>query len=235
MSYNLTTMQSIYHGQDEIVEIKHNNVSVYQKSIVSEYLIKYTTTDNQQITPYNTSGLTILEHTFVNNVGRISVDPQTSVIPQNFLKNCTTLLTVEYGENLTFNDRGYQHDGCTNLENVKLPDKMTKIVQRTFRDNPLIREVTIPATVNTISASWPFYHTNLQNGTYLGPTLIFKSSSPVTNFTDTGSTQKPFSPNYPNTIIDTIYVPDESVSDYQNATYFNEIPNILPISQYPTV
>lgn len=32
MSYNLTTMQSIYHELDEIVEITHNNVDVYQKS-----------------------------------------------------------------------------------------------------------------------------------------------------------------------------------------------------------
>lgn len=32
MSYNLTTMQSIFYGQSEIVEITHNNSKVYQKS-----------------------------------------------------------------------------------------------------------------------------------------------------------------------------------------------------------
>lgn len=32
MSYNLTTMQSIYHNQDEIVEITYNGSPVYQKA-----------------------------------------------------------------------------------------------------------------------------------------------------------------------------------------------------------
>lgn len=37
MSYNLTTMQSIYHNQDEIVEITYNNSSVYHKSSGPDY------------------------------------------------------------------------------------------------------------------------------------------------------------------------------------------------------
>ena len=37
MSYNLTTMQSIYHNQDEIVEITYNGSSVYQKSSGPDY------------------------------------------------------------------------------------------------------------------------------------------------------------------------------------------------------
>lgn len=37
MSYNLTTMQSIYHGQDEIVEISYNGSLVYQKSSGPDY------------------------------------------------------------------------------------------------------------------------------------------------------------------------------------------------------
>lgn len=37
MPYNLTTMQSIYHGQDEIVEITYNGSSVYQKSSGPDY------------------------------------------------------------------------------------------------------------------------------------------------------------------------------------------------------
>ena len=37
MSYNLTTMQSIYHGQDEIVEITYNGSSIYHKSSGPDY------------------------------------------------------------------------------------------------------------------------------------------------------------------------------------------------------
>ena len=37
MSYNLTTMQSIYHNEDEIIEITHNGSSVYQKSSGPDY------------------------------------------------------------------------------------------------------------------------------------------------------------------------------------------------------
>lgn len=37
MPYDLTTMQSIYHGQNEIVEITYNNSPVYQKSSGPDY------------------------------------------------------------------------------------------------------------------------------------------------------------------------------------------------------
>lgn len=37
MPYNLTTMQSIYHNQDEIVEITYNGSPVYQKSSGPDY------------------------------------------------------------------------------------------------------------------------------------------------------------------------------------------------------
>ena len=70
MSYNLTTMQSIYHNQDEIVEITYNNSPVYQKSGPTPpptYDIRYTTTNNQKLTlPSETD---VASHTFNNNEG----------------------------------------------------------------------------------------------------------------------------------------------------------------------
>ena len=80
MSYNLTTMQSIYHNQDEIVEITYNNSPVYQKSgptPPSTYDIRYTTTDNQQLTLSSSTG--VVSHTFENNTGYITLDSNKEV------------------------------------------------------------------------------------------------------------------------------------------------------------
>lgn len=54
MSYNLTTMQSIFYGQSEIVEITHNNSKVYQKSgpgpdYTEPFYVQNTTNESQTV------------------------------------------------------------------------------------------------------------------------------------------------------------------------------------------
>lgn len=230
MPYNLSTMQSIFCNNKEITEIRYNGSLVYSKSEpVGPYQILYTSTDNQIITPYTTSGLNIIEHTFSNNVGKITLSDQTPVLPSRFWQNRTTLRTIKYGANLTFHLDGYQHNGCTALESAELPANLTTIVQRLFRENPLLTLVNIPATVNTIYTEWPFFHTNLQNGTYIGSVLIFHNPTPPAFATMSDQNGHPFSPTWPNTIINTVYVPSSSLMYYRNTQYFSDIPNVMPI------
>ena len=89
MPYNLTTMQSIYHGQDEIELITYNNSPVYQKSgPVQNYDIRYTTTNNQKLTLADESD--VAQHEFSSGVGYILLNTNTQV-PYQFFSNCTTL------------------------------------------------------------------------------------------------------------------------------------------------
>lgn len=68
MSYNLTTMQSIYHGQDEIVEITYNNSPVYNRTIESDnfYISPTSSSGRITLTPnYTVKNTTTLRFTFV--------------------------------------------------------------------------------------------------------------------------------------------------------------------------
>ena len=122
-----------------------------------DYHIRYTTTDNNQL---SISSSIITNHTFVGNVGDITLN--TTEVPARFFESKTTLKTLSYGNNLTFNIGGYQHSGCTGLESVVLPSNLTMIPQRLFRTCSKLGRVDIPASVTTWSRAWPFYYAGSQ-------------------------------------------------------------------------
>ena len=183
MSYNLTTMQSIYHNQDEIVEITYNNSPVYQKSgptPPSTYDIRYTTTDNQQLTLSSSTG--VVSHTFENNTGYITLDSNKEV-PASMFQYCTTLHKIYYSTGVTFeSSNGYQHDGCTSLDYVELPSDLVEIPLRCFRECESLCEMTVPSTVTTIGifAWWKCGLNNHTSG-YYQPDIKFTSITPAQN------------------------------------------------------
>lgn len=181
MPYNLTTMQSIYHNQDEIVEITYNNSIVYQKSgPTPAYDIRYTTTDNQQLTLSSSTG--VVSHTFENNNGYITLDSNKEV-PASMFQYCTTLHKIYYSTGVTFDSsNGYQHDGCTSLDYVELPSDLVEIPPRCFRECESLCEMTVPSTVTTIGifAWWKCGLNNHTSGHYQ-PDIKFTSITPAQN------------------------------------------------------
>lgn len=68
MSYNLTTMESIYHIQDEILEVMYNNSPVYNHTIESDnfYISPTSSSGRITLTPnYTVKNTTTLRFTFV--------------------------------------------------------------------------------------------------------------------------------------------------------------------------
>lgn len=217
MSYNLTTMQSIYHNQDEIVEITYDNSPVYQKSGPTPpltYDIRYTTTNNQRLSLYSSTG--VVSHTFENNVGYITLD-SSKTVPYRMFNSCTTLHKIYYSAGVTFSADGYQHADCTSLDYIQLPSDLTTIVQRLVRECTSLMSMTIPASVTSIGA-YPWWHSGLGNhtaGKYQTDVTFLSTTPPVA----TGSS------GYP----ERSFITDDSATQVRD---YNVIYKIVPCSSY---
>lgn len=225
MPYNLTTMQSIYHGQDEIELITYNNSPVYQKSgPVQNYDIRYTTTNNQKLTLADESD--VAQHEFYSGVGYILLNANTPV-PYQFFSNCTTLATVRYEAGVTFDFAGRQHDGCTSLIYVSLPSDLAIIPTYCFKECYSLNSITIPSTVSAIY-DYAFYECgrdNHNNG-YYQPDVKFTSATvPTASSVNAFMTETAASVTAYNTIYK--LVPYESYPDYCIAQYWLETNNYI--------
>lgn len=91
MPYNLTTMQSIYHNQDEIVEITYNGSPVYQKSSGPDYTEPFyvenisNADETLNIVKYSSSAPTLtieysINKTTWNTLGTTSTTPLTRTL-----------------------------------------------------------------------------------------------------------------------------------------------------------
>lgn len=226
MPYNLTTMQSIYHNQDEIVEITYNDSVVYQKGgPVSSYDIRYTTTNDQKLTLHTETG--VASHEFSGGVGYITLDANTPV-PYSLFYNCTTLETVRYADGVTFDTQGRQHELCTSLNRVVLPSDLTAIPPRCFRACTSLNTMTVPSTVTSLGI-YIWWHCGLdyKNTGHYQPEIKFTSAVPPV-----ASDLKTFITEDPNSEVDTyntIYklVPYETYPDYFTAQYWKETNNYI--------
>lgn len=225
MPYNLTTMQSIYYGQDEIELITYNNRPVYQKSgPVQNYDIRYTTTNNQKLTLADESD--VAQHSFSSGVGYILLNANTPV-PYQFFSNCTTLATVRYEDGVTFDFAGRQHDGCTSLTYVILPSDLTVVPTYCFKECYSLNSIILPSTVSAIY-DYAFYECgrdNHNNG-YYQPDVKFTSATvPTASSVNAFMTETAASVTAYNTIYK--LVPYESYPDYCVAQYWKETNNYI--------
>lgn len=226
----LQDYNKLFEQNSNIRRIIVNGNSVWpSKPINDSYTIVYTSTNNAMITPYSTTGLTILSHTFVNNVGTIVIDSLTPSIPKRFWYNKTTLETVSYGSHITFSSEGYIHEGCSNLANVKLPNDLISLPQRMFRICEKLMSVSIPATVTNWGA-YPFWKMGLKDGHHT-PTVYVNNPVPI-DCSSMGNWKYLFISEDPassfNSNLNTPYfvVPASAYNDYVNDTYWGQLPNL---------
>lgn len=227
----LQDYNKLFEYTDNIKKIYVNNSVVWPAVInkINPYTIVYTSTNNQRITPYDTSGLTIVSHTFVNNIGTIVVSQSTTEIPYRFWYGKTTLKTVAYGSHLRFSSRGYTHEGCSNLDSVILPDDLIFLPQRMFRICEKLMSVSIPATV-TNWGPYPFWRMGLKDGHHT-PTVYVNNPVPV-DCSTIGNWKFLFISEDPSTYFSSnvntpyFYVPSSAYNTYANDTYWGQLPNL---------
>lgn len=227
----LQDYNKLFEHTDNIKKIYVNNSVVWPAEInkIDPYTIVYTSTNNRMITPYDTTGLTIDSHTFVNNVGKIVVNQLTTELPYRFWYGKTALKTVAYGSHLTFNSRGYTHEGCSNLDSVILPNDLTFLPQRMFRICEKLMSVSIPATVRYWGA-YPFWLMGLKDGHHT-PTVYVNNPVPIdcssiANWKYLFISEDPST--YFNSNLNTPYfvVPASAYNNYVNDTYWGQLPSL---------
>ena len=180
---------------------------------VPDYHIRYTTTNNQQQN-FNTTGLTVLSHTFNNGVGEMVLDPSTLTLPQYFADN-NTLATIEFGNGILFTNQYVlaSRNETSNLTSVTFPSDLTYIGHRVVRNRKGITTLDIPATVTSIGA-WIGWKSSLQ-------TVICRATTPPTIETEAFILVEPYTISSTN-IISTVYVPANSVTAYQTASKWSD-------------
>lgn len=210
--------------QDKIYNIK------YEAQIIGDNEIRYTSTDNQQINNFTTTGLTILSHTFTNGVGSIVLDPSTVDLPSLFANN-TRLDTIEFGKNILLNNEKVlaSNNETTVLSSITLPANLTTVGARLLRNRRGISTLDIPATVTSIGTFMVW--TNDWNREFL-QSITCRPTIPPTIEKFTFVVGEPSSAIQGN-FVPIVYVPATSVTAYQTATVWSEYVaagmQILPI------
>jgi uncharacterized repeat protein (TIGR02543 family) len=191
---------------------------------VPDYHIRYTTTNNQQQN-FNTTGLTVLSHTFNDGVGEMVLDPSTLTLPQYFADS-NTLARIKFGDGILFTNQYVlaSRNETSNLTSVTFPSDLTYIGHRVVRNRKGITTLDIPATVTSIGA-WIGWKSSLQ-------TVICRATTPPTIETEAFILVEPYTISSTN-IISTVYVPANSVTAYQTASVWSDYVaagmQILPI------
>ena len=102
--------------------------TLYAKWINNDWIITYTSTDGNIVTPYATDvfGANIVSNTYENGVGTITFDgPVTSI-------------------------GGFAFDGCSNLASLTIPNSITNIGRAAFQECSSLTSITIPNSVTSI-------------------------------------------------------------------------------------
>ena len=133
-------------------------INVTQASFPSSNVIRYTSSDNSVVIPYNTSafGANIMAITYENGVGIIKLDaPATSIGAQAFY-NATTLTSVTIPTSVTTIETA-AFRGCSSLSNVVIPDSVLSIGDNAFYGCTSLPVVTISQNITSIGAA-AFYN-----------------------------------------------------------------------------
>lgn len=192
-------------------------------------LLKYTTSNNKQISLYSYTN--VLFDSFENRVGYVFY--YKGVIPSSAFYNCSRLTSVTIGNSVT-SIGNEAFDGCSSLTSVtigdsvtsigneafyncssltsiSIPDCVTSIGTYAFNNCTLLTSVTIPNSVASIG-TYAFYKCTSLKEVYCKPTTPPTGGSNMFSYYNYG--YKP--------IGCTIYVPTASVEAYKAKQYWSE-------------
>lgn len=218
---DLSQVTDIMLGNETVTQIQDSlgNVlwSATPTPTIADNEIKYTSTNNQKINDFNTTGLTILSHTFENGVGSILLDPTTLSLPEYFIDNVSNIDTIELGGDIVLdNERILASNDVTSvLSSITLPANLTYLGARLFRNRRGVTTLDIPAGVTSIGAfiGWSTSD-SLQS-------IICRPTTPPTIDRKSFVIKEP-SNLISNNFVPIVYVPAASVTAYQTASVWSD-------------
>ena len=124
--------------------------TLYAKWINSDWIITYTSTDGNIVTPYATDvfGANIVSNTYENGVGTITFDgPVTSIGDQAF-RWCNSLTSITIPNSvMSIGGRALSH--CTSLTSITIPNSVTSIENSAFRGCSSIVSMSVKSSNTT--------------------------------------------------------------------------------------
>ena len=148
--------------------------TLYAKWIDETWVIKYTSTDGNIVTPYATDvfGANIVNNTYEDGVGTLTFDGAVTCIGDSAFYNCDGLVLITIPNNVTSigNNAFYNCDGlismtipnsvtsvgdfaffrCLGFSSITIPNGVTKIGSHAFRECSSLKSITIPSSVMEI-------------------------------------------------------------------------------------
>lgn len=171
MSYNLTTMQSIFLNNKEITLIKHNNKTVYQKAanLPAANEIWYTSTNNTlinlggaEVCDENNNPLSLIFHgvdgdhcviRYSGNIHHINTNYE------SFISSDGNLLTITFS-NYYSEAYSWFIQNCPNLTAINFGDNTNSqlygIGNSSFSDNPSLTSIIIPPSLDKVWEGYSF-------------------------------------------------------------------------------
>lgn len=189
-----------------------------------EYYIKFADDRIEaQLRKYMPNSATSYSNYFQTHTGVTYEFAKTVPVWQGWLEDIKSTLVhfdeFQYFENITSFDRG-QFDNAANLVSIKLPSKLVDIPGWCFDQCTSLDSLDIPATVQTVGR---VAFRNLPSLRY----MIMRPVVPPTINTDEGGIIQGGSYS--------IYVPDNSLTTYQNAENWSTYSSMFkPLSQFTT-
>ncbi|MBR5131850.1 MAG: leucine-rich repeat protein, partial [Alistipes sp.] len=132
--------------------VKVEDTSISAEYIITQernmdYIILYTTTNGETISPYNFGYLT---NTYEDGVGMLAFDgSKVTSIGYKAFYDCDSLTSVTIGNGVT-SIGSSAFSGCTSLTSITIPDSVTSIGSSAFKNCDSLTSITIPNSVTSI-------------------------------------------------------------------------------------
>ena len=108
--------------------------TLYAKWINNDWIITYTSTDGNIVTPYATDvfGANIVSNTYENGVGTITFDGPVTSIGEEAFRQCSSIASITIPKSVTSIGQ-FAFGFCSSLTSITIPENVTSIVRGTFQ------------------------------------------------------------------------------------------------------